>query len=490
MTNYERFNKIYIDGTWRKGTDKVVNRVKNPYNGDVIAEIQCASEQDVSAAYEAAARAQKLWESSLPQERRMVLEKAAVMLEERRDEILDLLVRESGSTRIKSEIEWGLTLSIIKESATFPLRVEGKILPSMWPGKENRLYRKPAGVVGVISPWNFPLYLSMRSIAPALATGNGVVLKPDSATPICGGLLIAEIFEKAGLPNGLLNVVVGEGSEIGDIFVQHPVPRVISFTGSTRVGRHVAQLAAKHLKHTALELGGNNVFIVMEDADIEKAVRSAVFGKFLHQGQVCLAINRILVHEGLYEEFIKVFAAQVKILKVGDPSEKDTVIGPLINEEQLERIQRQVEESIHQGAGIVLQGEVRGTIMAPIILRDVTNEMPIVQNEIFGPVAAVIRFRDEQEVINIADASEHGLSGAIHSRDLERALRMALQIRTGMIHINDQPVNDEAHMAFGGEKSSGLGRFGGEWVLDKFTTVQWISVQHAPRIYPTDSASG
>lgn len=478
------FTKLYIDGAWREGSSESMGRTRNPYTEEPLLELRLASKADVDDAYRAASLAQPRWVRTPPQVRQRVLERVSQAVHLRREEIVDWLIRESGSTRVKAYLEVDLALNIIKESATFPLRMEGRILPSLWRDNENRLYRKPVGVVAVITPWDFPFHVSMRSVAPILATGNALVLKPASATPVTGGLLIADLFEEAGLPGGLLNVLVGKSAEIGDLMVEHPAARAVSFTGSTEVGRRVAELAARQFKDAALELGGNNAFIVLDDADLECAVDSAVYGKFLHQGQSCIAVNRFLVHERLYEPFIDRFVAKVKGLRIGNPIDSETVIGPLICREQVESIQAKLRESIRQGAVPVLQAEVRGNLMEPVVLRDVKNEMPVAREEVFGPVAPFIAFGDDEEAVRIANATEYGLSGAIHSCHRERAVRLAQRIEAGMVHVNDTPVNDEPHVAFGGDKHSGLGRFGGEWALERFTRLQWVSVRHEPREYP------
>ena len=297
------------------------------------------------------------WAKELPQNKRAVLEKAITVMEENKAVIIDWLIKEAGSTFMKASSEFQASINILKESTTYPYRMEGKILPSQTQGKENRVYRNPLGVIGIISPWNFPFHLAIRSIAPAIATGNAVVLKPATDTPVTGGLIFASIFEEAGLPKGLLNVVVGKGSEIGDDIVTHPTPRLISFTGSTEVGRHIGELAGGSLKKTALELGGNNAFIVLDDADIDQAVESALFGKFYHQGQICMSINRIFVHKDIYPDFADKFIEKAEKLKYGNPADQDTNVGPLINRSQVDRILKDIESSVEQGAKVRLGGK-------------------------------------------------------------------------------------------------------------------------------------
>ncbi|EIT87073.1 aldehyde dehydrogenase [Fictibacillus macauensis ZFHKF-1] len=477
------FSKQFINGEWVKGSSSKTMQNFNPYSGEELVTFTAGSKEDIDEAYQAAARAQLEWQKELPQKKRAVLEKAIIVMEENKETIINWIINESGSTFKKASSEFGNALNIIREAATFPYRMDGKISPSQTPGKENRVYRNPLGVIGIISPWNFPFHLTIRSIAPALATGNAVVVKPATDTPVTGGLIFASIFEAAGLPKGLLNVVAGRGSEIGDAVVTHPVPRLISFTGSTEVGQHIGELAGRELKKAALELGGNNVFIAREDADIEQAVQSALFGKFYHQGQICMSINRLFVHEKIYDEFAKRYSEEVEKLVYGNPQEKTTHVGPLINEDQVKRLLKDLEDSIAQGATLAVGGKADGNVLQPTVLTHVTNDMPIAANEIFGPVAALIPFRNEDEVVEMANHYPYGLSGAVHSTNIEAATQLAHRIHTGMIHVNDQPVNDEPHMPFGGEKHSGLGRFNGDWVLEEFTTVKWLSVQHTPRDY-------
>nr|WP_263326819.1 aldehyde dehydrogenase family protein [Neobacillus sp. Marseille-Q6967] len=483
MTAYETLNKNYIAGEWRNGNGKTIYEVKNPYNDQVLQKIKMASKEDIDEAYKSAEKVQKEWVKLNPFERSSILEKAVHIIETRRNEFVEHLITESGSTHLKANVEIDFVIAITREAASFPLRMHGEILPSLIPGKENRIYRKPLGVVGVIGPFNFPMYLAMRSVAPALATGNGVVLKPDEQTAMTGGILLAKVFEEAGVPKGLLNVVIPNIEEIGDAFVEHPIPRLISFTGSTPVGRHIGEVCGRNIKKVALELGGNNALIVLEDADVERAVNSALFGKFMHNGQICMAINRIIVHKDKYQSFIESFVDKAKKIKVGDPNNKGTMIGPLINRDAINRILGQIEDAKKQGAEVVLEGKVEGNVMHPFVLTG-TNDVATAKNEMFGPVVTIIPAENDDEAIRIANDTPFGLSGAVHAGSMERGVEVAKQIVTGMVHVNDQSVNDEPLIAFGGEKSSGLGRFGGKWSLEEFTSVQWISVQTENRENP------
>lgn len=483
---YTDFNLQYIAGKWKKGSTGRTLECRNPYNGDLLVSIDMAGQDELNTAYAAARKAQIGWAEKTPGERAAVMRKVVAIFDARRDEIVDWLIRESGSTRIKAEAEWGLARAITEEATGFPLRAEGRVLPSNIPGKESRVCRNPLGVVGVISPWNFPLHLSQRSVAPALALGNGVVLKPASDTPVTGGLLIAKIFEEAGLPPGLLSVVIGAGSDIGDAFVEHPTPKLISFTGSTPVGRGIAQKGGGgvHLKRVALELGGNCAFVVLDDADLEHAVDSAIFGKFMHQGQICMAINRIIVDAKLHDAFVKKFAERARGLNIGNPADADTVIGPIINDKQLSCLKKKIAKAKADGATLVLGGEVEGNVIPPHIFSGVTEDMELAREEIFGPVVGILKARDETHALELANATEFGLSGAVYSANIARATDFARRMNTGMAHVNDQPVNDEPNAPFGGENNSGIGRFNGDWAIETFTTVQWITVQHKPRTLP------
>lgn len=483
---YTDFHLQYIAGNWTDGQDDSTNTNTNPYNGETLVEIPQATKTQLDEAYQAAAAAQLEWAKTSPAERSGLLYKVVEVLDTRRDEIIDWLVAESGSTRIKATVEFGSARAITVEAATFPNRIHGEIRPSKIAGKENFVYREPIGVIAVISPWNFPFHLTQRSIAPAIALGNAVVLKPASDTPITGGLLLAKIFEEAGLPKGLLSVVVGAGSEIGDAIATHDTPRLVSFTGSTAVGKHIGEQAysGDNLKQLALELGGNNPFVVLKDADLDNAVKAAAFGKFLHQGQICIAINRIIVEDAIYDDFVARFHEHVQGLKVGDPNDNDTAIGPIINKDQLQSLKDKIATATDEGATMILSGDITGQLVPPHIFTNVTPEMDVFRNEIFGPLVGITRAKDEADALRLANDTEYGLSSAVFTKDMEKGMRFARGIRAGMTHINDITVNDESNMPFGGEKNSGIGRFNGEWVLEEFTTTHWISVQHTPREYP------
>ncbi|MFD4507479.1 aldehyde dehydrogenase family protein [Streptomyces sp. NPDC058457] len=474
----------YIDGEWRPGTGSWDIIDFNPYDGEKLASITIAAVEEIDEAYQAAARAQKQWAATNPYARRAVFEKALRLIEERDAEITEAIIAELGGTHLKAAFELHLAKEFLRESIQWALRPEGRILPSPVDGKENRVYRVPVGVVGVISPFNFPFLLSIKSVAPALALGNAVVLKPHQNTPIVGGTLVAKIFEDAGLPAGLLNVVVTDIAEIGDAFIEHPVPKVISFTGSDKVGRHVATVCASLFKRTVLELGGNSAIVVLDDADIDYAVDAAVFSRYVHQGQVCMAANRVLVDRSIADEFTEKFVAKVRTLKAGDPSDPQTVIGPLINSQQAESISATVEQAVAEGATALLHGTTTDNLVEPSVLTGVPADSDLLRQEVFGPVAFLIPFDGEEEAVRLVNDTPYGLSGAVHTGDVERGVAFAKQIDTGMFHVNDGTVHDEPVVPFGGEKHSGIGRLNGETTVESFTTLKWISVQHGRSGFP------
>ena len=489
MNQFAKLNQQFISGQWRDGKSQKVLSDRNPFNGETIAQFKPASLADLDEAYRSAASAQKVWADVNPFEKQKILERAITWVEQNEGDLADIIIEELGGTRLKAMIEIYLAKTFIKEASSYPLRMTGEILPSMVDGKENRLYRVPAGVVGVISPFNFPFNLSMRSVAPALGAGNGVVLKPHDDTPITGGTVVAKIFEEAGIPKGLLNVIVADLGEIGDAFLEHPIPRIISFTGSETVGRHIGEVAGRNLKRAILELGGNSAMMILNDADVDLAVNAAVFSRFAHQGQVCMCSNRILVQRGVYQEFLNRFVDRVGKLKAGDPKRADTDLGPLINQRQTETFKKQVQRGIDEGAKVVLRGKIEGNVATPTVFADVRPSMWIAQNELFGPAVCLIPFDSPEEAVRIANDSPYGLSGAIHTRNAEYGAELAKQFESGMVHVNDSTINDDPLIAFGGEKASGVGRLNGKWALEEFTTLKWISVQHKQRHYPFEIAA-
>lgn len=482
--HYTGFEQAPIGMAWRQGAGGEVLRDLDPWSGETILEIAEADLNDLEEAITAAATAQSAWAQTPPSLRAQVMRRAGDIASARHDEIIDWLVREAGSTIAKSEVEWAVVVGGFYEAAGMPTRAAGSILPSDIPGKESRVYRKPIGVVGLISPWDFPIYLTNRTLAPALALGNAVVLKPSAETPVTGGLLLAKILEEAGLPPGLLSVLVGTGTGVGDAIVTHRVPRVISFTGSTATGEIIAQRAG--IKRLCFELGGNAPFVVLDDAVVTDAVEAALFGSFFNSGQICMSANRIIVDSKIHDEFVDQFVHRTRELKVGDPSDPATALGPIINGKQLTSIIDKVTRARGDGATHLVRAEPggpSGLLLGPQVLLG-TNAVATAREEVFGPVATIIRADGEAEALSIANDTEYGLSSAVFTSDRERGLQFALGIDAGMTHVNDSPVNEEDNTPYGGEKQSGLGRFGGEWAISEFTTVHWISVQREPRQFP------
>ncbi|NEU56333.1 aldehyde dehydrogenase family protein [Halorussus sp. MSC15.2] len=485
------WNSIFLDGEWVPSEGEEELAVEDPSTREEVARVPAGVETDVDAAYEAAAEAQEEWAEAPPAERERVAQEYAQVLQEYEEEIVEMLAREAGGSRIMGETSVQLATDQAVEASTFPRRMKGEQADSNVPGKENLVRVEPEGVVTVISPWNFPLNLSGRAVAPAIAAGNAVVLKPATNTPITGGLLIARLYEEAGLPDGLLNVVTGRGSDIGDRVVEHPESDVVAFTGSTPVGRGVAASAGENLSVAAMELGGNNGHIVTADADVEEAVDSAVFGSFVHQGQVCISINRHIVHEDVYDEYVERLTERAESLPVGSAHDPETVVGPIIDESQRDEMLGYVEETVEAGATLETGGETVGTegvedslVVAPTVLSDVTNDMSAACFEHFGPIAPVIPFSDVDEAVEIHDDTEYGLSGSVHAGDVGTGMEIAERLDTGMVHVDDQPVNDEAHVPFGGTNASGVGGYNTTEILDEVTEKKWISLQHEPREYP------
>ncbi len=411
------------------------------------------------------------------------MRRAAEITERRKDEIIEWLIRESGGTALKCGIEWSIVRDGFWEAAGMPHHVDGRILPSDIPHKESRVYRQPIGVIAVISPWDFPIYLTNRTVAPALAVGNALVLKPASDTPVTGGLLLAKILEEAGLPAGVMSVIVGSGELIGTAMATHATPRLISFTGSTEVGIAISRAAG--IKKLVMELGGNAPMVILDDADLDYAAEAAAFGSFFNSGQICMSANRLIVDDSVYDEFVAKFLARVASLRVGDPADPETFIGPLISKKQLDGVRAKVARSIEDGAELLAGGEPfgpSGLTLPPHVLAG-TNLVTSAREEMFGPVITIVRAADETDALRIANDTEYGLSSSVITGDRERGTQFALQLDAGMSHVNDSPVNEEDNTAYGGVKQSGLGRFGGNWSIDEFTTDHWISVQAERRVY-------
>ncbi|MFH7764682.1 aldehyde dehydrogenase family protein [Acinetobacter sp. BSP-28] len=481
MEAYQFSDQQFIAGHWLKGTSTHTLNNINPYTQKLILKLQAASLVDVDSAYFAAERSFVTWSRSSPAECKSIILRILDVVKNRREEIIHWLIQESGSTRLKANIEVDAALGIIQEASTFPERMTTQELQSTDPDRKSYAVKKPLGVIAVISPWNFPFHLSMRSVITAIAIGNCVVLKPASDTPITGGLLLAKILEEAGIPQGVFSVVAGLGSEIGDYFVEHDVPKLISFTGSTSVGKRVGELAmaSNKLKRLALELGGNAPLVVLDDADLDLAVELAVMGRFLHQGQICMSTNRVIVDAKVYDAFVEKLVIRAKNIVYGDPDLADTIIGPIINVSQVEKIKQIIAQALREGTKLIVRGEIQGNIIPPHIFIDVNPDSSLAKEESFGPVLPIIKAQDEADALGLANDTAYGLSSAVCTADLERGTRFAMQIDAGMTHINSITVADQPNAPFGGEKNSGLGRFNGQWILEEFSRTHWLTLPNS-----------
>jgi acyl-CoA reductase-like NAD-dependent aldehyde dehydrogenase len=460
---------------------------RDPFTGDLVATVPAGTREDARRAVEAAAAAFPEWSQSPPSERQRIFLKAADILERRGEEIVALLARETGCSFGFGMFQLHFVPGLLRPAAATPYSPIGTVIPSDLPGQFAMGLRKPVGVVGAIAPWNAALILSARSIAAPLALGNTVVLKPSELSPVVGGLIWGEIFEEAGLPAGVLNIVThapGEAGPIGDELVENPAVRRINFTGSTATGRKLAEAAGRHLKRVVLELGGYNPLIVLADADLEYAVNASAFGAFLHQGQICMSARKIIVERSIAEEFTERLAAKTRTLKAGDPKEHDTIIGPLINEDALATVKGRVDDAVAAGARVLAGGEAVGPCYQATLLADVPADSEFARVETFGPVVAIEVVENADEAVDRANATTYGLSAGILTSDPDRGLALAQRVEAGIVHVNDQPVGDEPQMPFGGVKDSGWGRFGGQAVVDEFTELRWITVSSGSHPFP------
>jgi benzaldehyde dehydrogenase (NAD) len=476
------WEKRYFDGAWKLAP--VTIPVREPATGIELGVAGGGTAELAAELTERAAHAQPKWAETSPDERARILRQAARVIEDNSQEIISWIIRETGGVGAKAGYEVAMATGELYHSAALLTQPIGQILPSADPERMSLARRVPVGVVSVITPWNVPLVLSMRSVAPALALGNAVVLKPDPQTPICGGFLLARVFEEAGLPPGLLAVLPG-GAEVGEALVTAPVVRLVTFTGSSAVGRRVGELAGRNLKKVSLELGGNSPMLVLDDADLDAASSAGAWGSFLHQGQVCMATSRHIVLRSVAEAYLQKLAARAAALPVGDPFRNEVAIGPLINEKQLKRVHGIVTDSVAAGANLVTGGTHDGLFYKPTVLGNVASGTRAFQEEIFGPVAPVTIAEDDDHAIELANQTGYGLAAAVQTGSVERGMRVARKLKAGMVHINDQTIADHPGIPMGGMGQSGNGaRFGSTTNLDEFTEWQWVTVSGKPARYP------
>ncbi len=471
-----------FNGRWETPTGGR-QAVVEPATGKPLTETGMANAADVSMACRSASEAQAAWAASEPRDKARIFLAAAAAIEADAEALALHIARETGGILPKAQHEVREATFILQRAAAMAVAERGVVLPSA-SGRLSYARRVPHGVVGVISPFNFPLILSIRAVAPALAAGNAVVLKPDPRTPVSGGFIIALALQRAGLPEGVLQVLPG-GADAGEALCTDPHVRMIAFTGSTNIGRRVGELAGKHLKKVALELGGKNALIVLEDADLDLAASCAAWGAWLHQGQICMASGRILAHASIAAELTARLVDKARNMPVGDPAGGQVALGPLINEQQCRRVASIVVDSVAAGATLETGGSADGAFYSPTVLSGVTRRMRAFREEFFGPVASVIAFDSDEEAVELANEGEYGLSAAVISRDVGRAMAIGDRLRTGLLHINDQTVADECVNPFGGCGDSGNGgSVGGPADWDEFSHWQWVTVRREPPQYP------
>jgi vanillin dehydrogenase len=478
--------RLLIGGEWKDASSGRSFERTDPFTGEPAGTAAAAKREDARAAADAAGQAFAEWSTSPPSQRRELLQKAAALLMERAQDIAGVMTQETGGTFGWGMFNCSLAAGMLNEAAAQTTAMKGEVIPSDVPGLLAMGVRQPAGVVVGIAPWNAPVILGTRAVASPLAYGNTVVLKASEICPRTHAE-IARTLHDAGLPAGVINVLTHEADDAPDVvdeLIAHPAVRRINFTGSTAAGRLIAENAARHLKRVLLELGGKAPMVVLRDADIEEAVAAAKFGAFMHQGQICMSTEKIVVDRSVADDFSGKLTEKARALKVGDPREPDTQIGPMINPSAVERVRGLVEDAVAHGAEVLAGGEPNGPLFPPTVIKGVTSEMRVYSEESFGPVVGIIDVDGPEEAVRVANDTEYGLAAAVFGRHVPSALDVARQIESGICHVNGSTVHDEAQMPFGGVKASGWGRFGGSAALEEFTELRWITVQQGSRQYP------
>ncbi|MEC3951120.1 aldehyde dehydrogenase [Sphingobium sp. HWE2-09] len=469
----------------REGVSRTFDR-RNPVTGEVATTVSAATVADANAACEEAQAAFPAWSALGPNARRALLMKAAAELELRAPQFIEAMMGEIGATQGWAGFNLSLAAGVVREAAAMTTQISGEVIPSDKPGCIAMAMREPVGVMLGIAPWNAPIILGVRAIAMPLACGNTVVLKASEQCPRTHSLIV-EAFEAAGLPDGAVQIVTNAPEDAGEIvgaLIDHPAIRRINFTGSTHVGKIIAKRAAEHLKPVLLELGGKAPFIVLDDADLDEAVKAAAFGAFMNQGQICMSTERIIVVDSVADAFVAQFKAKVDAMPVGDPREGKTPLGAVVDQKTVDIVQTLIDDALANGAEQVVGGTANGVLMPAHVIDKVTTDMKLFRDESFGPVVGIIRARDEAHAIALANDTAYGLSAAVFTRDTARGLRVAKQIQSGICHINGPTVHDEAQMPFGGTKASGYGKFGGKAGIDSFTELRWITIETQPGHYP------
>ena len=459
----------------------------HPTTGDTVTRAAAASVEDAVAAAESAHRAFQSWSQSGPTERRRIFLKAADILEAKTPQFIEVMAKEIGASELWSGFNVVLAANLFREAAALATQIQGETIPTDKPGALSMTVRQPVGVILSIVPWNGPVVLAARAIAYPIICGNSVVFRASETSPKTH-LMIAEALVEAGLPPGVLNVLTNapiDAPDVIDALISHKAVRRINFTGSTRVGRIIAEKAGRQLKRCLLELGGKSPLVVLDDADIDEAVKAAVFGAFLYQGQICMSTERIVVDERIADEFVAKFAARARELPTGDPAAGAAcVIGPMIVSESGDRLNRMIDDALAKGAKIAAGGRANGAVMPATIVDHVARDMQIYDEETFGPITTVVRARDTEDAVRIANDTAYGLSSGVFGRDVTRALAVAMRIETGCCHINGATVQNEAQAPYGGTKDSGYGRFDGRAVIDEFTELKWLTIEPSKQQYP------
>lgn len=477
---------LFIGGDHCAAADGKRFERNNPITGDAVTSAAAATVEDATKAADAAAAAFPKWSATTPGERRRHLLAAAEALRAAGPQIIQAMKEEIGATEAWAGFNVMLASDMLVEAASLTTQIKGEVIPSNRPGTMAMALRQPAGVVLSMAPWNAPVILGVRSIATPLACGNTVVMKTSELCPRTHALII-EAVASAGLPKGVLNAISNapeDAAKIVETLIAHPAVRRVNFTGSTRVGRVIAETAGRYLKPALLELGGKAPFIVLDDADIDAAVAAAAFGAYMNQGQICMSTERIIVLDSVADTFVEAFAKKAASLTAGDPREGKTPLGSLVSAEAASRIRTLVDDAISKGARRVAGGGGDGTMLDAIAVDGVTPAMRLYAEESFGPVVSIIRAGSIDEAVSIANESEFGLSAAVFGRDQARALSVAARIESGICHVNGPTVHDEAQMPFGGVKASGYGRFGGTAGIAEFTELRWVTLQDGPLHYP------
>ncbi|MBD0738866.1 aldehyde dehydrogenase family protein [Streptomyces sp. CBMA29] len=475
---------LFVGGAFVPAENGRTSTVLDKARQEPLGRAGWASPADLDRAAREAAVAGRAWAAADFGVRADVLREAAARLRARAGEFADLIVRETGSIRGKAEYEIAGAVEELHQAAALAGHIRAETLPTRAPGRESVAQRVPLGVVGVITPWNFPLVLAMRVLAPALAVGNAVVLKPSPHTPLSGGLLIADVFAEAGLPAGVLQVVPG-GQDSGEALTAHPDIAMVHFTGSSAVGRTIAREAGERLKKVSLELGGNNALIVLDDADLDQAGQIGAWSAFHYQGQTCITAGRHIVQRPVFDAYVADLAARAARITVGDPARDGVGLGPMISAEQRERARKLLAEAVAEGATVVEGGDGDGLFHRPTVVTGVTRDMALWTEEIFAPIAPVLAVDTDAEALAVANDTPYGLVDAVLTSDLARGRRLAAGLGSAMVHINDSTCLDEPQAPFGGLAASGLGgRSGGESNLHEFTQLRWFTVQSTPVHYP------